>query len=294
MSGEKTEKATAKKNKENRKEGQVPRTQEIGSWSALLLVAAALPKLLGHELDTLRDLMTTSLSVTADADIDLALELLGARPVARPARPAAARRRVMVVGVAGAMAQGGFYLATKSVKPKFSKINPIAGLKRMFGIHALWEGAKMLLRSAVVAFLVWMAIKSMLPLRRRPGADASGPRRLRGRRARHDPQRRARRRRARGRRLRRHSGSRCGKQTMMSKDDVKQEHKQSEGDPLLKGAIRSRQLAMARNRMMADIPTADVVLVNPTHVAVALQVRRREGCSAGRGPRCRRHRPDDP
>jgi flagellar biosynthetic protein FlhB len=57
----------------------------------------------------------------------------------------------------------------------------------------------------------------------------------------------------------------------MSKDEVKQEHKQSEGDPQLKGAIRSRQLAASRNRMMADVMTADVVLVNPTHVAVALR-----------------------
>ena len=64
---------------------------------------------------------------------------------------------------------------------------------------------------------------------------------------------------------------RIGKQTRMSKEEVKQEHKQTEGDPEVKSAIRSRQLAAARNRMMADIPTADVVLVNPTHVAVALR-----------------------
>jgi flagellar biosynthetic protein FlhB len=57
----------------------------------------------------------------------------------------------------------------------------------------------------------------------------------------------------------------------MSKEEVKQEYKQSEGDPMLKSAIRSRQLATSRNRMMADIATADVVLVNPTHVAVALR-----------------------
>ena len=62
-----------------------------------------------------------------------------------------------------------------------------------------------------------------------------------------------------------------GKQTRMTKHEVKQEHKQSEGDPMVKGAIRSRQLAAARNRMMADVPKADVVLVNPTHVAVALR-----------------------
>ena len=64
---------------------------------------------------------------------------------------------------------------------------------------------------------------------------------------------------------------RIGKQTRMSKEEIKQEHKQTEGDPLVKGAIRSRQLAAARNRMMADVATADVVLVNPTHVAVALR-----------------------
>jgi flagellar biosynthetic protein FlhB len=64
---------------------------------------------------------------------------------------------------------------------------------------------------------------------------------------------------------------RIGKQVRMTKEEVKQEYKQSEGDPMVKSAIRSRQLAAARNRMMADVPTADVVLVNPTHVAVALR-----------------------
>jgi len=67
------------------------------------------------------------------------------------------------------------------------------------------------------------------------------------------------------------SRRRIGKQTRMTKEEIKQEHKNTEGDPLLKSAIRSRQLAAARNRMMSDIPTADVVLVNPTHVAIALK-----------------------
>jgi flagellar biosynthetic protein FlhB len=61
------------------------------------------------------------------------------------------------------------------------------------------------------------------------------------------------------------------KQLKMSKEDIKQEHKQQEGDPHVKGQIRSRQMAMARNRQMADVPKADVVMVNPTHVAVALR-----------------------
>ena len=57
---------------------------------------------------------------------------------------------VMVIGVAAALAQGGFYLATKSVKPKLNKLNPIPGAKRIFGPQALWEGAKMLVKSAIV------------------------------------------------------------------------------------------------------------------------------------------------
>jgi flagellar biosynthetic protein FlhB len=64
---------------------------------------------------------------------------------------------------------------------------------------------------------------------------------------------------------------RTNKQLRMTKDEVKRENKNTEGDPHLKGQIRSKQLAMARNRQMADVPTADVVLVNPTHVAVALR-----------------------
>src|SRR3546814_16769423 len=63
---------------------------------------------------------------------------------------------------------------------------------------------------------------------------------------------------------------RIGKQTRMSKDEVKQENKQTEGDPMLKGAIRSRQLAASRNRLLADVVQADVVLVHPPHAAVAL------------------------
>jgi flagellar biosynthetic protein FlhB len=61
------------------------------------------------------------------------------------------------------------------------------------------------------------------------------------------------------------------KSIRMSKHDIKQEHKQTEGDPLLRSAMRSRQIRMSRNRMMADLVQADVVVVNPTHVAVALK-----------------------
>ena len=270
MSEEKTEKPTAKKRKENRKEGQVPRTQELGGWAAVLLVGAALPSLLGHELGTLRDLMATSLSTGGEASTGMAFRILHEGLVHAFRAVIILGSGIMLIGVAGALAQGGFFLATKSVKPTLSKLNPISGAKRLFGPQALWEGAKMLLKSAVVGLLVWSAVRGMMPYL---GGLIPIPVVLAG--------------------VADHAGSmirsvavagllmavldylvqrrRVGKKTRMTKDEVKREHKQSEGDPLVKGAMRARQLAAARNRMMADVPTADVVLVNPTHVAIALR-----------------------
>jgi flagellar biosynthesis protein FlhB len=270
VSEEKTEQATPRRRKENRKQGKVPRTQELGQWSALALFALALPKLLGREVTALQEIMTTALSMGGEADVDTALALLGDALWHVLVATLVVGVGVLFVGVAGALAQGGFYIASGSVKPKLSKLNPLQGLKRLFGMHTLWEGAKMLLRSAIVVLLVWGVVKGAMPMigglvpmqvvLDQTAEDALGLIRnvavvgvvLAA--ADYLVQRK-----------------KMGKQTRMSKDEVKQEHKNSEGDPLLKGAIRSRQLAAARNRMMADVPTADVVLVNPTHVAVALR-----------------------
>ncbi|WP_121253498.1 EscU/YscU/HrcU family type III secretion system export apparatus switch protein [Nocardioides ferulae] len=269
MSEEKTEKPTPKKRKENRKEGQVPRTQEIGSWSAMLLFALALPTLASHELDAQRTLMARTLSSVQNPTVPVALELLGEGLMHVLWTLVLLGLGVMLLGVAGALSQGGFYLATKSLKPKLAKLDPIKGAKRIFGLQAMWEGAKMLLKVSVVAWMGFLAVKGLMPLlgglvpmdtvlgavtddvlRLLRNAGIAGV--VMGL-ADYAFQRR-----------------KVGKQTRMTKDEVKREHKQSEGDPLLKGAIRSRQLAASRNRMIADVATADVVLVNPTHVAIAL------------------------
>ncbi len=270
MAGEKTEKPTAKRRKESRKEGQVARTQELGGWAAMLVVGFTLPMLLSHELSTIRDLMVTCFTLGDAATAGRAMILLGQAGKHILTSLVLLGSAVMLIGVGSTLAQGGFYLATKSLKPSWSKLDPIKGAKRVFGPHALWEGAKMLLKSALVALLAYSAIKAVMPLIgglvpmqtvvstatgkalgliRNIGLVGLG---MAG--ADYAVQRR-----------------RIGKQTKMSKQDLREEHRQSEGDPMLKGAIRSRQLAMARSRMMADIATADVVLVNPTHVAVALR-----------------------
>jgi flagellar biosynthetic protein FlhB len=269
-SEEKTEKPTPKRKKQARKDGQVPRTPELGGWLGLLVVSLAMGPLLDHELDALRTMMTTSLRSAADPSVSLALTLLGdgARHVFLTLLTLGSM--MLVVGVVSALAQGGFYLSPKLVKPDPKKLDPFKGAKRLFGPHAAWEGVKVLGKSTVVGFLAWGAVKSMMPMVGgllpigvvlhqvtaevshllltvaiaglvMAAADYAMMRR------------------------------RIGKQLRMSHSEIKQEHKQSEGDPMVKSAIRARQLAAARNRMIADVATADVLLVNPTHVAVALR-----------------------
>lgn len=267
---EKTEKPTPKKVKENRKEGKVPRTQELGSWGALLVVALLLSWLVGNGTDRIRELMLRSLALVEDPDPAKVLALLREGTVTGLLIALALGFGVMVISVAGGAAQGGIFFATKSLKPKWSKLNPIQGAKRIFGAQAWWEGAKLLLKSSVVGLLVWRAVQELMPLLGglvpmhvaldMAAETATGLMRdvavagLVAAAADYAFQRR-----------------KMGKQTRMTKKEIRDEHKMTEGDPLVKSAIRSRQLAAARNRMMADVPQADVVLVNPVHVAVALR-----------------------
>ncbi|MFC6154108.1 EscU/YscU/HrcU family type III secretion system export apparatus switch protein [Nocardioides yefusunii] len=270
MSEEKTEKPTEQKNKENRKEGQVPRSQEFGGWGSLLAFAMALPLLLGHELGALQELMVAGLSAAGDPDVSLGLETLRDGLTHIAVVLVALGSAVLLIGVAAALAQGGFFVASKAAKPKFSKISPLKGFKRIFSAHTLWEGAKMLLKTAVLGVLAYGIVDSLLALVgglvpldtvleevrkeaytliRNVAAAAL----------------------VLGALDYLFQRKKMGKQTRMTKQEVKQEHKNSEGDPLIRSAIRARQMAASRNRMMADVPTADVVLVNPTHVAVALR-----------------------
>jgi flagellar biosynthetic protein FlhB len=270
VSEEKTEKATPKKLKESRKEGKVARTPELGAWAAVLVVAVSLHALAGRGLGSVRELLLRTLDATAAPDIPSAMRLLHSGFVLMLLLALAIGALVLLVSVAAATAQGGFVVATKALKPKLSHLNPLQGAKRLCGPHALWEGAKMLLKSALVAVFVWRAVKALMPLvggllpipvtLQLASSAATGLMRdvaFAGLIAAGADYAVARR--------------RIGKQVRMTKKEVRDEHKQSEGDPMLRGAIRSRQLAAARNRMMADVPTADVVLVNPTHVAVALR-----------------------
>lgn len=270
MSGEKTEKATPKRRKEARKEGQVARTPELGAWAGLLIATMVLPALVRHEVAALSTFMHEAFTSTQDPDTHAAFQVLRDGGTLAFTSVVALGAVAAAIGVGASVAQGGFFFATKAVKPSAKKINPISGLKRLLGPQTLWEAAKTLIKTTAVGLLVFTSIRSMLPVI----ASSAPPDTIISMAGAHALtmarnvavtglamaaldyawKRRT-----------------TNKQTKMSKEDVKQEYKQQEGDPLVKSAIRARQLAAARNRMMAAVPEADVVLVNPTHVAVALR-----------------------
>jgi flagellar biosynthesis protein FlhB len=269
---EKTEQPTAQKLKKAKQEGQIGRSQDVGAWFGMLAASIVLPRTLGSAFDHARELLGKVPEIIADPDPGKALGILkdGLMSAAWAVLPLALT--MMAVGIAAAGAQGGIRVATKLFIPKFSRLNPLPGIKKMLGPQALWEAAKALIKTCVLAGVLYMTMKDLVPVLMTAGrlqigsllavvndaaisliraASVAG---IVMAAADYFVVRR-----------------RTNKQLRMTKEEVKQENKNTEGDPHVKAQIRARQMAMARNRQMADVPTADVVLVNPTHVAVALR-----------------------
>ncbi|GAT71165.1 EscU/YscU/HrcU family type III secretion system export apparatus switch protein [Planomonospora sp. ID91781] len=270
--GEKTEQPTAKKKQDAQKEGQIARTPDFAAWASMLAAGVLMPMVLEDSVEAAEGVMLRVGEVIENPDPALGLQILisGLGDAMLAVAPIAAA--TVVITLAAAAAQGGLKPATKLFKPQFKKLNPLQGLKRMFGGQALWESAKALMKTATLTGIAYMAIRDLIPILLASGSlplgvllSSAGDAILS---------------------LMRFAGAtglalaaadyamarrRIGKQLRMTKQEVKEEYKRSEGDPHVKGQIRARQQAMARNRMMADVPTADVVLVNPTHVAVALR-----------------------
>ncbi len=271
-SSDKTEKPTAKKLADARKEGQTARSPDVAAWLMLLAATVVVPITGRHASQALQNLLMLAAAGVQDPTTERAVSLLGLglRDVFVLSAPIALT--TVAVALAAGLAQGGLHPATKRLKPKASHLNPYKGIKRLVGPITLWEAAKVLLKTGALGLVLWSVVRRVAPelvalgsaplgstLSTTGGAvlalvRASVVAGLVMAMADYLVQRR-----------------RIDKQLRMSKHDVKQEMKQSEGDANVKGAIRSRQLAMSRNRMMSDLASADVVVVNPTHVAVALR-----------------------
>jgi flagellar biosynthesis protein FlhB len=272
VAGEKTEQPTPQKLKKARAEGQIGRTQDIGAWVGMLAASIVLPRTLSATMEHCRELMAKIPDIIANPDPRVAMVILkeGMWSAVWAVLPLA--MTMMIVGVAAAGSQGGIRVATKLFMPKFKRLNPWPGIKKMLGPQSLWEGSKALIKTAVLGGVLYVTTKDIVPLLMTAGQLPIGS--LLG--VINDAALTL---------IRSASAAgivmaaadyfvvkrRTNKQLRMTKEEVKQEHKNSDGDPQLKGQIRAKQMAMSRNRQMADVPNADVVLVNPSHVAVALR-----------------------
>ncbi|MGY1672834.1 EscU/YscU/HrcU family type III secretion system export apparatus switch protein [Geodermatophilus sp. SYSU D00710] len=270
--GEKTEKPTPKRLKEARKEGQIPRTQELGTWAGVAVASALLPMLVGNTFDEVGRLFVQVGTVIEHPEVSRVDPLLGQALSAFLATVLPVALALLLTGVLASAAQGGVALATKGMKPTLKKLNPFPGIKRMFGTHGLWEATKAVIKTIALGVVVvttsdraqeLVSASGALPLSAVTSAVADSAVLMF--------------------RVVAVTGLviaiadyvvvrvQTMKKLRMTKYEIEQEHKNSEGDPHVKGHRRSMQLAMSRNRMMAEVAEADVLLVNPTHVAVALR-----------------------
>jgi flagellar biosynthetic protein FlhB len=244
----------------------------VGAWAGLLVASVVLPMTVKSTMKAAQDLLLGVKGIIEKPDLDQAQRLLVTGLMSSAKAVAPLILGILVTGVVAAAGQGGIRPAFKLVKPSAKKLNPFSGLKKNLGPHALWEAIKALVKTVIIGAVVYSAASKLVPALATAGsvplqslvntvatalvdlmrtvagaglaiaaADYAVARR------------------------------RIGKQLKMSKQDIKDEYKRTEGDPHIKGAIRARQMAMSRQRMMNDLERADVVVVNPVHVAVALR-----------------------
>ena len=270
---EKTEEPTPKKIEDAKKDGNVPKSQDTNAIVTLIAGAAALFFAVPYITSTLGGIMQhyfnsmgTGMSIETLYNF-LLITIIELFPVVLIiAIP------VMIAGVLAAVLQYGFIFTTKPITPDLKKIDPIKGMKQLFSLKKIVEGlkitAKVLLVFAVASVISWMLIQQLptvnlfaLPDQLKWLADnllliilamiillfVMAIIDLVFVRYHHF------------------------KQLRMSKQEVKDEYKKMDGDPLIKGKIREIQMKMSKGRMLNDVSDADVVVTNPTHYAVALR-----------------------
>jgi flagellar biosynthesis protein FlhB len=275
---QKTEKATPRRKREARKEGQIAKSQDLYGWIAVMAATFIVPPLIGgigsqlrRALNGLREVMLRPEEAVMGAVVGelvtSVLVLLGAFLAATA---------LLSLGVT--LAQVGFIVSAKPIKPQSKRVNPIQGFKRLFSVRTAWQAATGVAKMAAVGlvaipllvgvardllggmqFELAMAISyvasstlSIIRITALVGLAIAA--------ADYGFQR-----------------WKTDKDMMMSKHDLKQEMKNTEGDPHVRARQRSMRMAMSRNRMIASVGDADVVVANPTHVAVALRYRPETG-----------------
>ncbi|MES2607090.1 MAG: flagellar biosynthesis protein FlhB [Pseudomonadota bacterium] len=270
---EKTEEATSKRLEDAAKEGQVIRSRELNMLLSLLGSGLALFWIGPALVANLKNVLTQGLSFDADMTIsaDAMTEQLSLFSQSIMLALLPFMGLICLLALIGPVAVGGWSFNGTMLEPKFNRLDPIAGIGRMFSVKAVVELVKAIAKVALVGGIAYMILSSvldqviMLPLGQIDGAlnDAGSlmlwclvgfssalllvagidvPYQIWNHKH----------------------------ELMMTKQEVKDEMKESEGRPEVKGAIRRRQQEISQRRMMSAIPKADVVITNPTHYAVAL------------------------
>jgi flagellar biosynthetic protein FlhB len=270
---EKTEEPTSKKIEDARKKGNVPKSQDTAGVATLFVAIMVLLMLFSFVATQVIDgsrYFFTILGTPIDMHKAIELAIVTTKVIFLSILPIAAA--VAIAGIIGNIAQFGFLFTTEVLTPDLSKIDPIKGTKNLFSIKKIVDGIKNTLKSFIVLGvgyyyflgfiqelptvemfslgdqLKWLAEKALiialimlfvlavfamidLVVTRKRYFDG----------------------------------------LKMSKQEIKDEMKNSEGDPQIKAKIRQKQMEIVRKRMMAEVPNADVVVTNPTHYAVALK-----------------------
>lgn len=270
---EKTEEATSKKLEDARKEGNVAKSQEVSGALTLIISFLLILSLSGYIKDKVLNFYKyIFLQMHQELNIQVLYQIAikTIYEVVTMILPIALA--IMVSGVAANVMQFGFNFTTKPIMPNFGKLNPIKGLKNLLSFKKLIEGVKILLKTFLVFVIIYVLFTGFLDemgkvmlfsisgqlnwLERKliiifaivillfivfAGLDYMFIK------------------------------YNYAKNLRMSKQEVKDEFKQMEGDPRVKSRIRQIQMQAARKRMMQDVASADVVITNPTHFAVALR-----------------------
>jgi flagellar biosynthetic protein FlhB len=271
---QRTEQPTPKRLQDARERGQVPRSRELAGTAVMVSGAATLLLAGGLLAGGLESVMRSGLSLdrAALADPMAALHAFNAAIVESGLAMAPLLGIVFLVAMVAPLATGGFVFSSKALGPDLNRLNPIEGIKRVFGLQGLAELAKALAKFLVVggtaAAVVWWMLPDMMALSGMPTGPA-----LRG-----------------AAWLLGLAGLLMSaalvlvavvdvpfqvwshkRNLRMTRQELLDEIKQTEGRPEVRARVRAAQRELARRRMMQDVPRADVVVTNPTHYAVALK-----------------------
>lgn len=274
FAGEKTEEATSQKKQETRKKGQVAKSMDIPGSAVLLGGMFSLLMFSSYFMKHIELLFTDAFLHRMSMDITVAniMQMLGQYAIQIFMIVAPVFGVVVVLALAANYAQVGFLLTGEPIQPKFSKLDPIKGFKNIASMRSIVEFLKSTLKMSVIGYLVYSTLSGAShEISKTAFMSAQNILHYTGG-------------------LTISLGIKVGvalfilavldymyqkyehnKSIRMSKQDIKDEYKKVEGDPLIKGKIRERQRRMAMQRMMQEVPNADVIITNPTHFAVALK-----------------------